>query len=54
MIWVLYLSRFDFTLKYVLETKIKKVDRLSRRPDWKVETENDNSNLDTNSGPLDS
>ena len=31
--WALYLSRFDFTLKHVLETKIEKADRLSRRPD---------------------
>jgi len=28
--WALYLSRFDFTLKHVPETKIEKVDRLSR------------------------
>jgi len=28
----------------VLGTKIKKADKLSRRPNWKVETENDNSN----------
>ena len=31
--WALYLSRFDFTLKHVLESKIEKVDSLSRRPD---------------------
>ena len=31
--WTLYLSKFDFTLKYVLDTKIGKVDRLSRRLD---------------------
>ena len=31
--WALYLSRFDFTLKYVLGIKIGKVDSLSRRPD---------------------
>jgi len=31
--WVLYLSRFDFTLKHVPETKIVKADRLSRRLD---------------------
>ena len=31
--WVLYLSRFDFTLKHVPSTKIGKVDELSRRPD---------------------
>ena len=36
--------RFDFTLKYVLEIKIEKVDRLSRRLDWKVGVENDNNN----------
>ena len=42
--WVLYLSRFDFTLKHVLGTKREKADRLSRRPDWKVGTENNNSN----------
>ena len=28
----------------MLGTKIKKADKLSRRPNWKVETENDNSN----------
>ena len=42
--WVLYLSRFDFTLKHVPGTKIGKTDGLSRRPDWKVGTENDNNN----------
>jgi len=31
--WALYLSRFDFTLKYVLGSKIEKADSLSRRPD---------------------
>ena len=40
----LYLLRFNFTLKHILGTKIERADRLSRRPDWKVETENDNSN----------
>jgi len=34
------LSRFDFTLKHILGTKIENVDKLSRRPDWKVEVEN--------------
>ena len=29
----LYLSRFDFALKYILESKMEKVDSLSRRPD---------------------
>jgi len=42
--WALYLSRFDFTLKHVPGTKMGKVDRLSRRPDWKVGVENDNDN----------
>jgi len=31
--WALYLSRFDFTLKHVLESKIGKADSLSRRQD---------------------
>jgi len=31
--WALYLFRFDFTLKHVLEVRIRKADRLSRRPD---------------------
>ena len=38
------MSRFDFTLKYVPEIKIKKADRLSRRLDWKIGMENDNKN----------
>ena len=42
--WALYLSRFNFTLKHVPEIKMKKADRLSRGPDWKVEAENDNNN----------
>ena len=37
--WALYLSRFDFTLKHVPETKMGKADRLSRQPDWKVGVE---------------
>ena len=40
--WTLYLSRFDFILKHVLETKIEKAGGLSRKLDWKVGTENDN------------
>ena len=36
--------RFDFTLKYIPETKMKKTNRLSRRPDWKVDVEKDNEN----------
>ena len=42
--WVLYLPKFDFTLKHVLGTKIGKTDGLSRRLDWKVGVENDNDN----------
>jgi len=32
-IWVLYLSRFDFTLKHILGIKMGKTNRLSRRLD---------------------
>ena len=40
--WALYLSRFNFTLKYVLESKMGKADSLSRRPDWEVGVKKDN------------
>jgi len=40
--WALYLSRFDFTLKYVPGVKMGKADGLSRRLDWKVEVDIDN------------
>ena len=40
----LYLSRFDFILKHVSETKIKKTEGLSKRPDWKVGIETNNKN----------
>jgi len=40
--WALYLSRFNFTLKHVLGSKMGKVDSLSRRPDWEVGVEKDN------------
>jgi len=40
--WALYLSRFDFILKHVLESKIEKADSLSRRPDWEIGVERDN------------
>ena len=40
----LYLPRFDFTLKHVLETKIGKVDGLSKRSDLKVKVEKNNEN----------
>jgi len=42
--WALYLSRFDFTLKHVLETKMEKADQPSRRLDWKVGVEKDKKN----------
>ena len=42
--WALYLSRFNFILKHVPETKMGKADRLSRQPDWKVGVEKDNEN----------
>ena len=42
--WISYLSRFDFTLKHVLGTKMGKVNRLSRKLDQEVGTENNNSN----------
>ena len=42
--WALYPSQFDFTLKHVLETRMGKVDGLSRRPDWKVGIDGDNEN----------
>jgi len=42
--WALYLSRFDFTLKHIPGTKIEKMNRLSRRLDWKVDVEKDNEN----------
>ena len=38
----MYLLRFNFTLKHIPESKIGKVDSLSRRPDWKVGVERDN------------
>jgi len=38
------LSRFDFTLKHVPDTKIGKADGLSRRLDWKVGVDKDNEN----------
>ena len=40
----LYLLRFNFALKYVSGTKIKKADRLSRKLDQKVGVEKDNKN----------
>jgi len=40
--WALYLLRFNFILRHVLESKIGKADSLSRRLDWEVEVERDN------------
>ena len=42
--WALYLSWFDFTLKHVAGSKMGKADGLSRRADWKVGMDKDNSN----------
>ena len=39
---MLYLSRFDFTLKHIPETRMEKADGLSRRSDWKVGVERNN------------
>ena len=38
------MSRFNFTLKHILETKMGKANKLSRKPDWKVGVDNDNDN----------
>jgi len=40
--WALYLSRFNFILKHVPESRMGKADSLSRRPDWEVGVERDN------------
>jgi len=40
--WALYLSRFNFMLKHIPESKMGKVDSLSRRLDWEVGVEKDN------------
>ena len=42
--WASYLSRFNFILKHVPETKIEKTNKLSRRLDWKIDIEKDNEN----------
>ena len=42
--WMLYLSRFDFTLKHIAGSKMGKADKLSRRADWKVAVDKDNEN----------
>ena len=40
--WVLYLSRFNFTLKYVPGKSMGKADGLSRRLNWQEGVERDN------------
>jgi len=35
---------FDFTLEYMLGTKMEKTNRLSKRLDWKIRIENGNNN----------
>jgi len=42
--WTLYLSRFNFTLKHVPETKIGNVNGLNKRLGWKIGVEKDNEN----------
>ena len=42
--WALYLSWFNFTLKYVPGSKMGKADGLSQRVDWKVGVDRDNDN----------
>ena len=42
--WLLYLSRFDFTLKHVAGKSMGRVDSLSRRVDWVEGVEKDNEN----------
>jgi len=42
--WSLYLSRFDFALKYVAGKSMGRADSLSRRVDWAKRVERDNEN----------
>ena len=42
--WALYLSHFDFTLKHVMGAKMRKVDGLGQRTNWKVGVDKDNDN----------
>jgi len=42
--WSLYLSRFDFTLKYIAGKSMGRADSLSRRVDWAEGVERDNEN----------
>ncbi len=45
---MLYLSRFDFTLRHITGTKMIKANELSRRLDQKVKVENNNKNTKIN------
>ena len=42
--WSLYLSRFDFALKYVASKNMGRTDSLSKRVDWAEGVEKDNEN----------
>jgi len=42
--WSLYLSKFDFALKYIAGKSIERADILSRRVDWAEGVERDNEN----------
>ena len=42
--WLLYLSRFDFALKYVAGKSMGRANSLSRRVDWAERVERDNKN----------
>ena len=42
--WSLYLSRFDFALKYVAGKSMERAESLSRRVDWAEGVEKDNEN----------
>ena len=39
--WALYLFRFDFMLKHVLESRMVKVNSLSKRPDQEISVKKD-------------
>ena len=40
--WTLYLSRFDFMLKHVLESSMERADSLSRCPDQQIGVKRNN------------
>ena len=42
--WILYLSRFDFTLKHIASKSIDRADSLSRRVDCMEGVKRDNEN----------